>query len=220
MDAVALRTHSTLLAIALAIGLSVPAKGHTGVPGFRTRVTQISPPVKGIEISTLSGDDQIYLWNRTETPVTVMGYDGEPYLIIGPSGVQENQNSPTRYSNKDRYARLPIPKTATATAKPAWKHLGTSPAIAWHDHRAHWMTPALPPIVAGDPRTAHHIFDWKIPIRFGTQPVTLAGTLDYTPVGPAAKPTSSSSVFVLLAATVSAFVLATIALVAARRRRS
>ncbi len=205
--------------VALSLALSGVAGAHNGVPGFKTRVTQITPPVKGIEISTLAGDDQIYLYNRTRTPITVLGYGGEPYLIIGPRGVEENQNSPAVYSNKDRYARLPIPKRASVTAKPAWKHLGDAPAIAWHDHRAHWMNPnQLPPAVAGDPTKPAHILDWKIPIRFGTHPVTLVGTLDYAPVGLAAKPTSSTSIFILLGATASAFLLATIALMAARGR--
>ena len=57
----------------------------------------------------------------------------------------QNENSPARWLNDDRYAVADLPPTATAEAEPDWLEVADDGRYAWHDHRTHWMNPAKPP---------------------------------------------------------------------------
>ena len=46
--------------------------------------------------------NKLELTNRTRTDIVVLGYDGEPYLRVGPRGVYENLRSPATYLNRTR----------------------------------------------------------------------------------------------------------------------
>jgi hypothetical protein len=58
--------------------------------------------------------------------------------------VLENQNSPTKYTNNDRYGGGEIPSTATVDADPDWQPIASDARWSWHDHRAHWMQETRP----------------------------------------------------------------------------
>ena len=74
--------------------------------------------------------------------VVVEGYDGEPYLRFRADGtVQENQNSPAAYLNRNRYAGAEVPAAIAGRRPPppAWKTVAHGGHHAWHDHRIHFM---------------------------------------------------------------------------------
>ena len=79
------------------------------------------------------------LVRTTAKEVQILGYEGEPYLRLDADGVFENSNSPAHYINLDRFARKPIPASASAKAAPNWVKLSDGNSIRWHDHRTHWM---------------------------------------------------------------------------------
>jgi hypothetical protein len=72
--------------------------------------------------------------------------------------VFENTNSPAHYLNLDRFARTPIPPSATATAAPNWVKLSDGTSIRWHDHRTHWMDTTPRQDVRDDPGVERVIF--------------------------------------------------------------
>jgi hypothetical protein len=79
----------------------------------------------------------------------VPGYEGEPYVRIAPDGtVEVNQRSRRGGSNDERYETDPnavdAPADMAVDAPPRWEVVGSDGAFAWHDHRIHWMSPALP----------------------------------------------------------------------------
>ena len=79
------------------------------------------------------------------------GYDGEPYLRFRADGtVQENQNSPAAYLNRNRYAGAEVPAAIQGDDRPppAWKTVAHGGHHAWHDHRIHFMGKD-PSVVAG-----------------------------------------------------------------------
>ena len=159
------------------------AEAHFGTAklGYRSTLTAVKPHMPGLKFKVLYGDDQIFLDNRSGKTVIIKGYSGEPYLRFAPSGIFVNIRSPAGYLNQDRYARVQVPKSATATAKPKWEKLANVHVWAWHDHRIHYMNPIAPPQVRDAPRKPHHIFDWKVPATDNGKKFFIAGSLDYKP---------------------------------------
>jgi len=161
---------------ASAHGADVPAASD-----FRCTITGISPPLPGLTIRTLAAGTQLELVNHTGRAIEVLGYSGEPYLRIAPDGVYQNANSPATYTNQTRTGGPAPPVTATPAAPPAWQKLSATPAVLWHDHRAHWMSTTRPPVAAADPGSPHRISAWSIPLRDGIREFAVTGTLDWVP---------------------------------------
>jgi hypothetical protein len=75
----------------------------------------------------------------------VLGYSDEPYLRFRTDGtVEENRFSPAVAQNKDRYGAA-SGATGDPNASPEWITVSNNGTYAWHDHRAHWMSPDPPP---------------------------------------------------------------------------
>jgi hypothetical protein len=175
--------RALLVAAFLATLLAPGAEAHfgTGKLGYRSRITGVRPPMPGLRLKILYGDDQVWLHNRSGKTVVIDGYSGEPYLRFSPRGIYVNINSPAGYLNQDRYARVQVPKSASAKATPKWEKLAGGDVWAWHDHRIHYMNPIAPPQIRTAPRKPHHVFDWKVPATENGKRFFIAGSLDYKP---------------------------------------
>jgi hypothetical protein len=163
-----------------------PAQAHVGGgtagSDFAGRVLAVTPSMPGVSVRVLQFGDDIELVNRSSTEVRVPGYSDEPYLRIGPDGVWRNRNSPATYINLDLHGRASLPAHADPAAEPDWEQVSTEASYVWHDHRTHWMSAGqLPPAVAADPTRAHRVFDWEIPVFYGSQQVVVAGELTWSP---------------------------------------
>jgi hypothetical protein len=174
---------SLLAAVAGAFLAAVPAApawAHDQVPAasdYQTTLVAVTPKTRGLDVRVVENGSRIEVRNGTGRDVTVLGYSGEPYLRITPDAVFTNVNSPTGYVNEKK----PTPAGAGATATPEWRRTGADPVARWHDHRSHWTSAGLPPAAAADPQAQHRIRDWTVPLLTGTDPVRVAGTLDYAP---------------------------------------
>ena len=82
-----------------------PAAAHvvTGVSptNYRSRIVGVTPPLPDVEVKLLDLGRRVELTNRGDTDVIVLGYEGEPYLRVGPTGVYENDLSPTAEENRE-----------------------------------------------------------------------------------------------------------------------
>jgi len=172
-----------LVAAVLAALLAPGAEAHfgTGKLGYRSTITGVDPRMPGLKFKILYGDDQVWLDNRSGKTVIIKGYSGEPYLRFAPGGIYVNIKSPAGYLNQDRYARVQVPKSASASANPKWEKLAGGDVWAWHDHRIHYMNPIPPPQIKAAPRKPHHVFDWKVPATENGKRFFIAGSLDYKP---------------------------------------
>jgi hypothetical protein len=175
-----------LLSSALLVAGATPASAH-GLGGltptnYRTLLTGITPAVPGIELAVVDLGTRLELTNSTAHPVTVLGYDGEPYLRVGPDGVYENTRSPATYFNKSlNPTGSAPPKTADAKAPPRWKRIGDGDTVSWHDHRAHFMGTGDPPAVARDPGHRHVIDHFQIEMRTQRTAMTANGVIVWVP---------------------------------------
>jgi hypothetical protein len=120
--------------------------------------------------------------------VVVLGYDGEPYLRVGPRGTFENTHSPATYLNRSA-SSVPskLPATADADAAPAWQKASSSTTARWHDHRAHWMGSSDPPVVTRDRQSEHVIQRFTIKLRTEGRTLSARGMVRWEP-GPSPWP--------------------------------
>ena len=156
-----------------------PASAHGGdVPdatAYRTTVTQITPPMRGVSVRTVEAGARLELTNDSGRTVEVLGYAGEPYLEVRPDGTYENVHSPATYLNVTLSGDGPVPSAADPTAVPSWRRVSGSTTVRWHDRRTHWLEPA-PSLTR-----AQRLRDWAVPLRDQTRTFEIRGTLDYVP---------------------------------------
>jgi hypothetical protein len=185
-----IRAGARLLVVVLGVLATLlvagPVSAHVGGEkagsDFDGRVTGVTPGLAGVTVRVLQFGDEIELVNGSDTEVAVPGYDGEPYLRIGPDGVWRNARSPATYINLDRYGRVTLPEQADSRSDPDWVQVSTQPHYVWHDHRTHWMSQGLlPPAVAAEPDRSHTVFEWTVPVRKGTTAAEVTGVLTWSP---------------------------------------
>ena len=157
------------------------ATAHQGNANYRSEITSIRPAnlSQGLEVSVVNFDDHVRLVNETGKDVVILGYDGEPLArILADGTVEENLNSPAYYLNQDRLADVEIPARADEEAAPDWKEVGSNGTYEWHDHRSHYMGTGLPDQVTDESKETK-VFDYRIPIEVGGDPVRIDGTLTW-----------------------------------------
>ncbi len=154
---------------------------HGGTSGnYVSRVLGIEPVLAGLDAAVVGRDDQLLLTNRSGCEVTVLGYEGEPYLRFGPDGVFANRKSRNYYLDTDRYGTAVVPATVSSTAPPDWVKVSEGASFAWHDHRIHWMSPDPPPSVRNDRSRRQVVSQWTVPLMAGGE-VTVRGQLEWVP---------------------------------------
>jgi hypothetical protein len=191
------------------------AFAHGGNSKFRSQFRSIQPAVSGIQVHVLNYDDRLLMINRSGKTVAISGYDGEPYARLRSDGtVEVNRRSPTRYLNEERYGGTPVPQSADPKAAPQWQPVSRTGRFEWHDHRIHWMSKDTVPPQVKDQDKRTKVFDWRVPIRVGSQRAGLTGTLFWQPASASGVPTAAIvALAVLVVATVGLFFVT-------RRRRA
>lgn len=181
---------------------------------YRSYVTSVAPSVPGVSLQVLEFADRLILTNHSGQTVTVIGYQGEPYgRVLADGTVQLNTRSPAYYLNQSFYGDVNVPASASPTATPHWTVVDRTGRLEWHDHRIHWMSPALPPQVK-DKAKRTKIFNWQVPIQVGAQKATVDGQLFWVPAGISKAPTGAIVGLVVL------IVLGVLLVLFVRRRRS
>lgn len=157
-----LRAVATLLVavIALLVASSTGAAAHTRTQettNLDSRITD-DPQLPGVSWTVHTGGLLIEVVNTGDEVLIVEGYEGEPYLRIGPDGAERNRRSPTTYLNDERVERrlssrtnVAMPRDVDPDADPEWIVIDDEPRALWHDHRVHWMSPSPPPFVEAGP---------------------------------------------------------------------
>lgn len=170
-----------------------PAAAH-GVGGaqptnYETVTRGITPDAPGLHVRAVELGERLELRNDTAHVVTVLGYQREPYLRIGPDGVWENRRSPAVFLNRTNVPTRRAPADHyDATASPRWVHVSDRPVARWHDHRTHWTAASDPPEVRHDPGHSHVVIrGWTIPLRYEGRRLAIRGDVLWVP-GPSPWP--------------------------------
>jgi hypothetical protein len=193
---------------------AVPA--HAAGPdadSYRSQLTSITPPVRGLVVVVAGNGESITLTNDTGGVVEVPGYAGEPYLRFDRHQVEENGNSVSaRLNGNSVIDALPTAAAGAAQAAPAWKVVATGNTFSWHDHRVHWMSQVRPPQVAADPGKAQKVLTWQVPMTAAGNQVVVQGDLLWL------GDSGSSPVLTVVALVVTGLVVAGLLLVRRRNR--
>ena len=151
---------------------------------YVSAVTQIRPAVPGLAVR-VDARGRISLVNHSDQTVVVIGYAGEDYLRIGPSGAQENTASLSSAINaRQGTDTLPPPAKVQGGAgdrRPAnWVTRADQPSYSWRDYRVLWTGQQRPPIVLEDPHGRHTVSSWALQLRVGTTLVLVLGEVRWT----------------------------------------
>jgi len=176
---------AVLVAVGAVVATPEPASAH-GVGGiqpsnYETRIISVRPAVPGLEIRSVDLGSRLEVTNRTGHEVVILGYDGEPYLRVGPRGVYENVRSPATYVNRTLTGGTPVPARADSDARPVWRRVGDGPVARWHDHRAHWSVATDAPGVRAAPDRMQIVQRFRVELRDHGEPVVVRGIVRWVP---------------------------------------
>jgi endo-1,4-beta-xylanase len=165
---------------------------------YASTVTAVEPAVPGLDVR-IARDGWVTLSTSGDQPITVIGYAGEEYLRIGPTGAQENTAALTSAINAGSgLDRFPADATAAAAQRPAhWVKRSDRPSFTWRDYRVQWTNNERPSIVVQDPHGQHEVFSWALPLRSGDAPVQVLGQVRW--IGVPWAPTGQTVALVVLA---------------------
>jgi hypothetical protein len=183
-------TIAIIAIVLVAFGAPAEAREVSGVgaTNFETRVTSVTPEVRGVRVRAIELGSRLELANETGEDVVVLGYQDEPYLRVGPRGVFENVRSPAVYINTNRQGTTPVPGSANPSARPEWRQISSGHVARWHDHRTHWMASQEPPMVERAPDRTHVVYrSWIVRLRMGSDTIRVKGDLRWVP-GPRPAP--------------------------------
>ena len=172
---------------------AAPASAHSvvgpsGSSNYRSTLRDVTPEIPGVSVHVLDDGQHIQLINTTSAPVVVLGYSGEPYLMVTANGVWQNDRSPSLYLNRSSTPGLVyMPPGTDARAQPAWRRVCRCDAAVWHDHRIHWGSANLPPSVSRSPSRSHLVETWQILARYSGRDIAINGELTWVP-GPSPVP--------------------------------
>ena len=175
---------AAVLVLAAFVGLAPPASAHGGgdeglppASNYRSTITSIEPDVDGLHWRLIDAGTRIEVVNETGDVLTVFGDQGEPYLRIGPDGVEENQLSVTAFLQANPGDDVVVPQRVLSGGEPEWREVSSSPSWAWHDDRAHW-TDADPVAVTSADRVADEVVvvpSWSIEGEWSGRPLVVTG---------------------------------------------
>src|SRR4029079_16821177 len=106
---------------------------------YASRVRSVRPAVAGLHVEVRDLGARIEVRNASGYDLDILGYEGEPYLRVGPRGVYENTRSPSVFLNRTRSITADVPPSYDAHAAAQWRRIGGGRAVSWHDHRVHYM---------------------------------------------------------------------------------
>ena len=176
-----------LMAVVMLFASAPPAQAHTisgiSATNYRSEIVSVSPADPNVSIRLLELGRLVKLTNRGTTDIVVLGYEGEPFLRVGPRGLFENTRSPTLYKNQLTVdgTTPEIPKSANAQAAPTWKRTGGGNSVKWRDQRTRWEGADAPSVKAAPDRRQVVVPAWTIVLERSPNRMTVTGTITYVP---------------------------------------
>lgn len=172
-----------LLGALLAVGPlgATPAEAHTVGPQLLTIFDAIAPPAPGVSYQVLSTGAAPYVTVALSGNHTfeIFGLLGEPFIRMGPDGVQTNRRSPSvEYLIKDPAKPLNLP--AVNNQPPAWDSVSTDAVFHYYERRAEWPHTGQPVEAQALGRPAV-VYRFSIPASYDGRPVAILGHVRWVP---------------------------------------
>jgi hypothetical protein len=167
--------------------------------GYVSTISSVAPPVLGVQVAVLGGDQRLRLTNFSEKTVVVLNAAGRPFLRFADQAVH-------RYD----------------AVAGEWKQVATGTTYDWAEPRISWSGSSQPPVVAADPSQGHVIQGWAIAARADGVPFQVKGFLSWTPHAGSGAAVDSAGIraFLIAFGLTAAAILAGGLLYVSRRRMS
>ena len=165
---------------ALAVAPAAAEAHGEASPLIRSVVERIDPPIDGVRFAPVRGPAaQVAVSNRTRETLEILSIDGEPFLRIGPRGVEANIAAPAWYEsgNPDGRGRPDV----RPGARPRWKLVSRRPEWAYFEHRLHPREVSIPREALAERRPVK-LRSFTVPFRYGGRPGEVRGRIEFRPV--------------------------------------
>jgi hypothetical protein len=169
-------------------GQSVTARGRIVYEPVRGAVTtRLRGPVRpfhDVAVQLAPGRvPALFLSNRGDEPVVVLGAEGEPFLRVGKTGTEANRHSPTWAENARAQGQDLAVASAVVdpSAPPEWAPETPTPTYSWLEFRGLYARDRPPPRVLDGGKTAV-LRAWTVPLERGRERVELRGETVWKPV--------------------------------------
>lgn len=175
---------AVLLALVAAAALGAPSAGAHGEtnPSVRTVIEGVEPPLEDVEVKVVAGvASQLSFANNGAVAVDVLAGGGEPFLRVGPGGVEANLNSIEWYRSGNADGVAEPPPEADIGGPPRWERVSGRPEWSWFEHRAHPRAFAIPPEAVAAQESAR-LGEFRVPLRQAGRESAIAGYVEYRPV--------------------------------------
>lgn len=162
------------LALMISGALPAVAQAHGPIdPAASSYLAHVKTSPPGVQVRVIDGDLRLWMRVSSGRRVTVLDYQGVPYVRFTTDGVQVNKNSAMYYLNQTP-PEIP-PTTLTSSTPPGWHTATSGDSYEWHDGRLHALATTLSSPGARD------LGDWTIPLRIDGHRAEITGVLDQAP---------------------------------------
>lgn len=171
-----LRWSAGLLAVAL-VGLTgAPAGAHQADPRVVTVLDEVSPSLPSQVVVQVQANlaTQLVVDNPTDTVLEVLGTSGLPFLRISSAGVLADVASEDFLTTANPDGAAPSNQGRDSR----WAQISAGSSWGWYDHRLHPRELAAPADTGRQARLA----SFEVPLRYGEQPVTVRGHVEFQPL--------------------------------------
>lgn len=190
MRALSILWATAVMAVALIGATDARAHGEAS-PLVKGVIDSVDPRVSGLRFTIVKGPAAlVQVVNTTRTPVEIVSIDGDPFIRVGPRGVEANVAAQAWFEsgNPDGVATT---QTKGGT-KPNWKLVSREPVWSYFEHRLHPREAELPAEVV-DSREVQKLDSFEIPVRYAGRAGLIKGHLEFHPIVGAAMPRLLSS---------------------------
>jgi hypothetical protein len=156
------------LAIVL-VGGAGRAVAHEVDPSVLTVIDEVTPAVAGLHVEVATSvTTQLVVANDTGEVLEVLDERRQPFVRIGPDGVEANLAAAAWYSTNQPFGGT-VPPGTGPDEPPRWARVSTERTWGWFDHRLHPSD--VPRLGGGRP-----VFE--VPMRLGARDVVVRGHLE------------------------------------------
>jgi hypothetical protein len=165
-------------------GLWTPAARSHGErdPALRTIIDAV-PRVPGLDVRVAPGVAQrLEVRNTSGQMLEILAASGEPFLRIGPRGVEANLASRGWYASGNADGVVRAPPDAGPRTTPRWRLVSRQPRWGWFAHELHPNASGNVPgdvVRAGRPA---RLGGWKVTVTVDGQRRDVEGHFEYRPV--------------------------------------
>ncbi len=160
----------TALAI-LAVAGAERAAAHQVDPSVLTVIDDVEPAVDGLRVEVgTSVTTQLLVANDTGEVLEVRDDADQPFLRVGPDGVEANLAAPAWYLTNLPFGGE-VPPGAGPDEPPRWVRVSTERSWGWFDHRLH-------PTVVGEVLEESAAPTFEVPMRLGDRELVVRGHLE------------------------------------------